>query len=283
MSTPEAPRQLAEFSNEDGFRFEGRSSSSSGIRDQIKILDLNNARRGVRSLKEWALFRLAPESGHRALDIGAGTGEDTVALAERVGPGGSATGVEPANGLRKEARRRAGDRHPGVEFVDGDTRTLPYGEGHFDVIRCERVLQHIANPEEAVREMVRVLRPGGRIVLIDTDWSTSTLHPGRPDLVRRVLGALSAPLANPESGRQLRGLLVRAGIEISDVHASTWIDDGDAGLRGTAAAIPERALKAGAITREEADQLSREFSESSRAGTFFRSTTMFAVCGVRRT
>jgi len=194
------------------------------IERQAFILDQMAAQPAVRTLKAWALAELAPVAGETAVDVGSGTGEDVVAFAERVRPDGRAVGVEPSPGLRDEALRRAAGAP--VEYVDGRAEGLPFDDESVDVLRCERVLQHVDNPAAAVREMARVLRPGGRIALIDTDWATAILHPADPDVLRRMVDYFLSESANPFSGRQLRGLLA---VEGRIGHAAQRDADGDAG------------------------------------------------------
>lgn len=267
------------FTDERLFRFDTGACPSGDPAVQVALLDFNASRPAVRELKAWALRLLAPTAGERALDVGSGTGDDVIELAGVVGPLGTALGIEPHAGLRSEADRRAAAAGQRASFVDGDACALPFPDASFDVVRCERVLQHLPDPARAVREMIRVLRPGGRIALIDTDWETATLYPGAPELVDRVLTALSAPLVNAGAGRQLRSLLVEQGVEVLDTCGRAWIDDGDAGMRPPASRIPARAHAAGAITQAEAEALTAEFAAASAAGTFFRAVTMFGSFG----
>lgn len=177
------------------------------IERQAFILDQMAAQPAVRTLKAWALTELAPVAGETAVDVGSGTGEDVVAFAERVRPDGRAVGVEPSPGLRDEAVRRAAGAP--VEYVDGRAERLPFDDESVDVLRCERVLQHVDNPAAAVREMARALRPGGRIALIDTDWATAILHPADPDVLRRMvdyfLSESASPVLRPATARSARG------------------------------------------------------------------------------
>ncbi|MFI9219413.1 methyltransferase domain-containing protein [Streptomyces werraensis] len=63
-------------------------------------------------------------------------------------------------------------RHDGtpVDYAVGDISSLDAPDGHYDGVRCERVLQHLPEPDAAIRELIRVTRPGGRVCVIDTDW-----------------------------------------------------------------------------------------------------------------
>ncbi|MFI7068288.1 methyltransferase domain-containing protein [Kribbella sp. NPDC050124] len=240
------------------------------------VLDLMAQRPAVRTLRAWALEQLAPLAGETAVDVGSGTGEDVVALAELVGPQGHAIGVEPSPGLRAEAHQRA-EAAQGVEFVDGDVGALPFAGESVDVIRCERVLQHVADAAGAVREMARVLRPGGRIVLIDTDWATAIVHPADPAVLQKMVDYFLADSANPYSGRRLRGQLAAAGLEITGETAATWIEAQEGARQGFVSMMQLTALKAGVITPTEAETFARDLADAADRGAFHLSLTMYAV------
>jgi ubiquinone/menaquinone biosynthesis C-methylase UbiE len=240
------------------------------------ILDLMAQRPAVQTLKAWALEQLAPAAGETAVDVGSGTGEDTVALAKLTG---HAIGVEPSPGLRAEAERRATDA--GVEFVHGDALALPFGDQTVDVLRCERVLQHVADPAAAVADTARVLRPGGRVVLIDTDWATAIIHPADPGVLQRMVDYFLADSANPYSGRRLRGLLAGAGLEITGETAATWIEAQEGARQGVVSMMHLTALQAGVITPAEAEAFAQGLADAADRGAFHLSLTMYAVSAVK--
>ncbi|WP_165555962.1 methyltransferase domain-containing protein [Kribbella pittospori] len=249
------------------------------IERQAFILDVMASRPAVKTLKTWALRKLAPAVGETAVDVGSGTGEDVVAFAELVGPDGHAIGVEPSPGLRTEATRRSAGVQ--VEYVDGHAEALPFGDESVDVLRCERVLQHVDNPTAVVKEMTRVLRPGGRIALIDTDWATAIIHPADPDVLQRMVGYFLSESANPFSGRQLRGLLAEAGLEITGETASTWIEAQEGARQGFIAMMHLTAAQAGVITPAEADNFAQGLAEAADRGAFHMSLTMYAVSALK--
>lgn len=109
--------------------------------------------------------RAAPREGERAVDVGCGTGNATVLLAER---GAQTTGIDPAPRLLGVARERAADLGLEIEFVTGDAASMPLREGSADlVISCFGVI-FAPDPAAAAGELARVLAPGGRIAL--TAW-----------------------------------------------------------------------------------------------------------------
>ncbi|MEI8410635.1 MULTISPECIES: methyltransferase domain-containing protein [unclassified Kribbella] len=243
------------------------------------ILDLMAQRPAVQTLKAWALGQLAPAAGETAVDVGSGTGEDVVRFAKLVGPAGRAIGVEPSAGLRAEAVRRAAGVN--TEFVEGDANALPFEAESVDVLRSERVLQHLADPAGAVREMARVLRPGGRIALIDTDWSTAIIHPADPAILQRMVDYFLADSANPYSGRRLRGLLAGAGLEITGETAATWIEPQEGARQGFVSMMHLTSLEAGVITRAEAEAFAQGIADAADRGEFHLSLTMYAVSAVK--
>ncbi|MFG1710813.1 methyltransferase domain-containing protein [Nonomuraea sp. M3C6] len=121
----------------------------------------------IQRVRTAALEVFAPTEGERLLDAGCGVGEVARQLATRVGPTGSIAAVD----LSEDAISTARARHDGspITYAVGDVTALDFPEGHFDGVRCERVLQHLSDPDGAVKELMRVTRRGGRICVIDTD------------------------------------------------------------------------------------------------------------------
>lgn len=250
---------------------------------QVFVLDMQEQLPSVARLRDWTLGVLAPVAGDVAVDVGAGTGAEVRRLAALVGATGRAVGVEPHAGLRAEAIARASATGSTAEYVDGDASALPFEDGSVQVIRCERVFQHLPDSDAAVAEMARVLAPGGRVAITDSDWGTSVISVGDPDVVRRLNDASWRRTANPFSGRRLRGQLTRAGLAVdADIGSSAVILPDEmlvdpALLRiNSAAAVAE-----GAITQDEADRLEYEVVEAAKAGEVFFAVTMFSVIGRR--
>ena len=100
-----------------------------------------------------------------ALDAGCGTGFLAFELAAR---GHRVTGVDFAPAMIAEARRKAAERALSVRFEEGDAERLPFGAASFDLVISRHVLWTLPHPEAAVDEWIRVLRPGGRLVIVDS-------------------------------------------------------------------------------------------------------------------
>jgi len=111
-------------------------------------------------------MRIAP--GARVADIGCGAGDDAAQLAMLVGAGGHASGVDLSQSMVDEAARRFADTG-NLAFVCASVDKLPFADDSLDAIRADRVLIHVPDPQAAVAEMIRVTKPGGRIVISEPD------------------------------------------------------------------------------------------------------------------
>ncbi len=247
----------------------------------VDVLDVRAAVPGLRRLRDWADAALAVAPGEHALDIGSRTGSQVLALADAVGPTGIAIGVEANPGILARAEQRAAAAGSRARFVPGDAYGLPFRAGRFDVVRCERVFQHLASPERGVAEIVRVLRPGGRTMVIDCDWGTAIMHPGDPEVMRGLTETMRANTPNPYAGRRLPGLLVRAGLEVDDIGSQALIQDRSGGSGPLIRMLTDRAVARGSITDEQRTRLLADLDEGARTGDFHMSVTTFAVLAVK--
>jgi ubiquinone/menaquinone biosynthesis C-methylase UbiE len=126
-----------------------------------RIAELQDAR--AASLEQDILRFVAPSGDERALDAGTGSGALAFALAPHVR---EVVGVDIVPELLEQARKRA-ERFSNVSFVEGDAIKLPFEYGTFDLAGTLRTLHHIARPELAMAELVRVTRPRGRVLVVD--------------------------------------------------------------------------------------------------------------------
>ena len=208
--------------------------------------------------------------GERILDVGCGSGAVTREIARRVGHRGLAVGLDPSPALLAVARQLAqeaglGDR---VEFHEGSALRLPFPDGSFDAVVCVTVLSHVPRGEAAIPEMVRLLRPGGRLGVFDLDTDmTAFSHPDRV-LTRRIVAAASdATAVNGWLVRQLPLLFQRAGLV--EVRARGFFPlETDLGsfYAGMADRCAEVAVKTGDITEPERRAWLDAFHEQGAQG-----------------
>ena len=103
------------------------------------------------------------KAGGSALDVACGSGKLTAELARIAGPNGRVVGLDFSPEMLAIARLR----HPGIEFMEGDALSLPFEEASFDAATIAFGLRNLADPVRGLREMVRVLKPGGRAVVLE--------------------------------------------------------------------------------------------------------------------
>ena len=162
------------------------------------------------------LERLALRPGEDVLDIGSGPGFLVDEMAAIVGVDGSVRGIDPSENMRQlaAARPRPSDAAP-VTFGPGEANALPFADASFDVVTSTQVYEYVADLAGALTEARRVLRPGGRLLVLDTDWDSIVWHSSDPDRMRRVLEAWDEHLTDPHLPRLLTDLLSDAGFAIT--------------------------------------------------------------------
>ncbi|GAA3526591.1 hypothetical protein AFL01nite_04690 [Aeromicrobium flavum] len=255
------------------------ASSDEGRAAALAALDIQAQLPPIQRLHAWLVEQLDPLPGLHVLNVGCGTGEDVRGLAVSVGPTGSATGVDPSETMLAEARRRGEAARNPARYVRGTAERLPSDDGSLDLVRCERVLQHLTDPVVAVTEMARVLRPGGRVGLIDTDWRTLATWPGHPHLAAAWHeGWGGGP--SPAAGAQLLDLVLRHGFTGARITTETLM------LRPrTLDQPPVSFVLEAASRRAEAageDAAWRQALEDSAArGSFVFAVTLYAVVATR--
>jgi SAM-dependent methyltransferase len=161
----------------------------------------------VAELKARSFELLQVKRGDRILDVGCGEGTDVERLVELVAPAGEVVGVDRSERLVAAARAM----HAG-EFVAGDATALPFADNSFDACRADRVVQHLAEPRRAVREMARVVRPGGKVALSEMRFSLTGDEPclgGQQVLFEALTGKRDQP---SWMGNYLPAVLSRVGL-----------------------------------------------------------------------
>lgn len=189
--------------------------------EQRRLSILNDLLNGA------CLREIALRGGERVLDVGAGLGQLSRALARAAGR--PVVGIERSPEQISSARGLAAAAGEAslLELREGDACELPLAAqewGTFDVAHARFLLEHLPSPERVVAQMVRAVRPGGRIVLCDDDHDVFRMHPapspGATAVFRAFLAAYEQMGNDPYVGRKLVALLAAAGAR---PRRATWI------------------------------------------------------------
>jgi ubiquinone/menaquinone biosynthesis C-methylase UbiE len=193
-----------------------------------------HARRTAERNAAFFLPHLQP--GMRLIDAGSGPGSITIGLAAAIAPG-EAVGVDASDDAVAQARTLAAERGvANARFMPGDVHALPFPDGTFDAAFSHALLQHLADPLAAVRELRRVLRPGGVIGLADADFDGALTYPSLPGVEAsfRLMRRMRERTSSPYVGRCLRELLHDAGFVRVVASAEAGCVGDDARTAGTA-------------------------------------------------
>ncbi len=201
--------------------------------------------------------------GASVLDVGCGPGTITLDLGGRVAPG-RVLGIDAAEPVIELARAEQADRRiRNVEFRTADVYALDIDDDTFDVVHAHQVLQHLADPVAALREMRRVCKPGGVVAARDGDYTAMTWYPADPVLDRWLEIYRVVARANdgePDAGRFLLAWAHAAGFTDVQCSATAWCYASPEERawwgelwadRMTKSAVGDQAVEIGASTREE--------------------------------
>ncbi len=236
--------------------------------------------------------RLGISSGQRVLDLGCGPLGVLDLLSARVGPTGEVVGFDNEPRMIEFAERSIAERGlSNVELVQGDAMSTGLPADSFDLAHERLVLIHVPAPQEVVAEMIRVVRPGGWIVVENVDktaWSCEPAHPAWTALFDALIAAWKAAGPDPFIGRRMPRLLGDAGlIDISfDAHARIWRshDPYQRLLLTFIGIFRNRIISGGFLTADQLDRLTVELHEHlAQPDTFVIDSLFFHAWGRKPT
>jgi ubiquinone/menaquinone biosynthesis C-methylase UbiE len=229
------------------------------------------------------LKALQLRAGQRVLDVGVGPGLLAYEMAESVGRDGHVCGIDISEDMLAMSRNRSADQ-PWTEYQRADATNLPYPDDSFDAAVSTQVYEYVVNIPAALAELYRVMRPGGRVVVIDTDYGSLVINTGDEARMKRVLSAWDEHFVHARLPRIFSGHLRDAGFVIiqrdvipmfnPDFHDNTY-------AKRALGIIASFVIGRRGVSQEEADAWLAEFTELGNQGKFFFSLNRYLFVAIK--
>jgi ubiquinone/menaquinone biosynthesis C-methylase UbiE len=226
------------------------------------------------------------DSAASVLDLGCGTGVASRAIAHRTGFAGRVTGIDRSPYLTAAAKRFAADEGVAgrIDFRTGDSQSLKLPDAAFDAVVAHTLISHVEDPRAVMREITRIVKPGGRIGIFDGDYASLTY--GTHDLAQGKATddlIVNALVTNPRVMREMPQLLQDAGLVLEAAFAHVVADIGRAdffapGLQSLLRVLP----RSGAMSESEAQAWVNAMLKRSEQGTYFGASNFYSYVARRR-
>ena len=224
-------------------------------------------------LRRRALVReaLGAQPGERILDLGCGPGFYVAELLKEVGDEGHVVGLDASDAMLAAASRKV-EGHDNVEFQQADATSLPLEDASVDRALSVQVMEYVQDIAGALAELHRVLKPGGRVLIWDVDWATTSWHSADPARMQRMLEAWDKHLIHPSLPSTLSPQLRAAGFEGVEMtgHAFATTDLNPDSYGGQLAVLLSGYLvEGGGMPEDEVRAWSEEQQALAERGEFY--------------
>jgi arsenite methyltransferase len=223
------------------------------------------------------LKALELRKGERVLDIGSGPGLLAYDIATLVGRDGHVCGIDISEAMLTMSRKRCADLR-WAEFQRADATNLPYPDDSFDAAVSTQVYEYVTDIPVALAELYRVVRPGGRAAILDTDYGSLVIHTEDEARMERVLSAWNEHFVHAGLPRTLSRQLRDAGFTIRQRAVIPMFNpeyNENTYAKGHLGIMASFAVGRKGVSQEEADAWLAEFAELGKQGKFFFSLNRY--------
>ena len=229
----------------------------------------------LRAQRQLVIELLAPQPGWRVLDVGCGPGHLARELAKAVGPAGRVYGADISEHMLSLAQ------HQGVELVHLTNSTLPFENETFDAAVATQAYEFVEQLPLALSELHRVLRVGGRALILDTDSGFARVALSDPERMKRVIDGWRERVAHPRLPRTLTRLLRNAGFEV--IHRGTFTIFDVRGDEGSYSAnqIEHLGISAHSVPATERSAWAADLRKLAVTGDYFFSLNRYTFLATK--
>jgi ubiquinone/menaquinone biosynthesis C-methylase UbiE len=222
------------------------------------------------------LLNLRP--GERTIDIGSGNGALVRDMLEVVGNNGHACGVDNSEIMIGLAKKIC----PEATFLKGEATEIPVEDFDYDVLTTSQLLCFVDEVPNALREFYRILKPGGRLLILDTDWGSLVWNSRNQSFMDRVMEMYITPYVDPYIPRSLSKQLLEAGFKSLERHSFAllnWERNADSYSQQTSEFVRQLMEKSPDFTEDDWEEWDRDLRETEAAGEYLFSLNryLFAV------
>jgi SAM-dependent methyltransferase len=225
----------------------------------------------------WVLALAELRPGERVLDVGCGPGFLASEMGAAVGSAGRVDAIDNSPPMLELARARCAGQS-WVTLHHADAERLDFADSEFDAVVAVQVHEYVPDVEAAIRELQRVLRPGGRALVVATDWDSIVWSSGDRGRMSRVLSAWEEHLAHPHLPCHLGSLLDKTGLALRRCEVFVQLNpvfDARTYSYGLLDLIHRFVPGRRGVTREEADSWAGELRGRGEAGEYFFSLNQY--------
>jgi arsenite methyltransferase len=247
-----------------------------------RLLERFNDSRGAKARRARIMSALAPAPGAHVLDVGCGPGHQVHDLALVVGATGTIVGVDVAESAVAIAKRRCSNVS-NVSFELGEATQLPFPKDQFDGAMSSQTFEYLDDVPAGLKELYRVLKPGGRVLIHDTDWGATFWHAEDSTRMSRISKAWDAHLANPQLPRTLGRSLAEAGFSAVKVEAIVQLEtrfEPDS-LSAILTRFVGDYVTSQSITRDDVDAWAEELQNLNAGGSYFYSSNEYIFTAIK--
>ena len=256
-----------------GFRFDEKTAQQLSM-----IYQTDDIKEMQRQYRAW----FDPRPGEAILDVGCGTGVNALAISKLVGPAGKVVWIDNSDAMLAVARAKASADNVSYRLMPVEEMDFP--DASFDGVVCTQVLGYVADPAAAIRALLRVAKPTGRVFIAETDWDTLAYSIPDKELQRKVTLSFTDHHGDGWVGRRLYPLCREAGAREIELHPYV-IHNAEYSIRKYGGplsyVIRDYLLRTGKCTEEEVRRWLQLLSDAFDDHTYFFSLSRF-VCILRK-